>query len=133
MHALRAFFLRHRALALAVVALALAMKALVPTGYMVGGDAHRMTVRICDGVAGHDDAQVITLPGHKDDAAKIAHDHQVCPYSALAHAGLGGADPFLLAIALAFILLLGFAPVRAPDLRAWARALPPTRGPPVRA
>jgi hypothetical protein len=132
MHALRAYFLRHRAMAFAVVALALAMKALVPTGYMVGGNASSLTIRICDGYAGHD-ARVITLPATKDDAAKIAHDRQVCPYSALAHAGLGGADPIQLALALAFILLLGFAAPTVPALRPWARLLPPSRGPPVRA
>ncbi len=132
MYALRAFFLRHRTMALAVVALALAMKALVPTGYMVGGDAHRLTIRICDGYAGHDQAHVITLPA-KEDAAKLAHDHQVCPQSALGHAALGGADPIQVALALAFIVLLGFAARTGPVLRPWARLLPPSRGPPVRA
>ncbi len=134
----RAFFLRHRAMALAVIALALAMKALVPAGYMIGGDAKVLTIKVCDGYAdsgtGHDIAIVAKGGAHSDaghdDAGRALHDHQACPFSALTLAHIGGADPIQLALALAFIVLLGvIAPVRATP-RPSARLRPPLRAPP---
>ncbi len=141
MNRLRAFFRNHRVMAFAMIALALAMKALVPTGYMVGGDARVLTIRVCDGYVDSAPAHaiVIAAQGHDGanangghgEAGKALHDQQACPFSALAHAGLAGADPLLLAAALAYILLLGFAapgfvaPVRLVRLR------PPLRAPPA--
>ena len=136
MTAFRAFFLRHRAMALAMIALALMMKALIPAGMMIGSDAHALTVQICDGYgdAAHAPAKalVIAVKG-QGQTGKATPDHQACPYSALGHASLAGADPVLLATALAFILLVGpsgagFAPVRP-----LARLRPPLRAPPAHA
>ena len=138
MNAFRAFFLRHRALALAVIALALMMKALVPVGTMIGGDAHgratSLTLRVCDGYADSDAGHDIVIPtksaGH-NDAGKALHDQQACPFSALALAHMGGADPIQLSIALAFILLVGLAPPIRATPRPLARLRPPLRAPPV--
>lgn len=134
MHRLRAFFLRHRATAFAVIALALAMKVLLPAGTMVGGSAHMLTVQICDGYgdAAHDAALSVAIPikGHSD-TGKGGPDHQACPFSALGHAALTGADPVLLAAALAFILVLGLAASIAPAPRPQFRLRPPLRAPPV--
>jgi hypothetical protein len=48
MHVLRHLFLRQRWLAALVVAAALAMKALIPAGYMVGSQSGRvLTIQIC--------------------------------------------------------------------------------------
>jgi hypothetical protein len=130
----RAFFLRHRALALAVIALALMMKAIVPVGTMIGGDVTALTLRVCDGYAdgdtGHDIVIATKKSGH-NEAGKALHDQQACPFSALAHAHVGGADPIQLAIALAFIVLVGLAPpIRTPP-RPLARLRPPLRAPPA--
>jgi hypothetical protein len=141
MNRLRAFFLRHRAMAFAVIALALAMKALVPAGYMIGGDVRVLTVRVCDGYAdsdsGHPDSGHVLViaakgqgAGH-DNSGKSLHDQQACPFSALAHAGLGGADPIQLALALAFILVLGIAAPAFPAPRPLSRLRPPLRAPPA--
>jgi len=138
MTCLRAFFLRHRALALAVIALALAMKALVPAGYMVGGDAKVLTIRVCDGFADSDAGQAIVIvakgAAHNDaghnDAGRALHGQQACPFSALALAHMRGADPIQLALALAFVVLLGITgPVFAAPRRL-ARLRPPLRAPP---
>ena len=135
MTALRLLILRYRALAVAVLVMALAMKALVPTGMMLGTDAGRgVTIRLCDGVA--DSARAVTLTiGHggpdQHDGGKQAPDHQACPYTALAHHALGGADPILLALALAFIVMLGFRALSPPALRRAARWLPPAHAPPL--
>ncbi len=134
MNRLRAFLLRHRAMALIVIALALAMKALVPAGYMIGSDTRVLTIRICDGgaapvaatvpIAGH------ARPGHGDGAGSMP-DHQACPYSALAHGALGGADPIQIALALAFIVVAGLAMQPGLVRRTPARLRPPLRAPPV--
>lgn len=133
MNSIRALLLRYRFMAFAVIALALAMKALVPTGYMVGGDARVLTIRICD------DAQVtsalhakdIAIPMKGEPAGKHAKSEGVCPYSALSFASLGGADPVQLALALRFILATGFAALILPALRRAAHLRPPLRGPPA--
>jgi hypothetical protein len=136
MFALRALLFRHRLLALGLVAVALAMKALVPAGYMVGSETRSFTIQLCsEGIDGrHDLVRQITVPA-SDAASKAAQSHGkvqgTCPFGALGHALLGGADPVLLAAALAFILALGFAPVAAPASRRRSHAWPPLRGPPL--
>ena len=46
-------------------------------------------------------------------------------------ASLGGADPLIVTLAIAFALLLGFAPVRPPALVRAGHLRPPLRGPPA--
>lgn len=134
MHPLRAFLLRHRALAMFVAAFALCLKAAMPAGYMLGQQARVLTIVLCADASGAPMKQQIVLgntgqTGHEAD--KTAKADTVCPYSALSLTALGGADALLLALALAFILALGFAG-RAPALPARAQYLrPPLRGPPA--
>ncbi|HIQ17418.1 MAG TPA: hypothetical protein EYH41_05390 [Novosphingobium capsulatum] len=54
-----------------------------------------------------------------------------CPFSSLSMASMTGADPALLALALAFILALGFAPVRTSHPKRVSYLRPPLRGPPA--
>jgi len=129
MTALRAFFLHHRRMAALLIALALAMKALVPAGFMLGGDTHVLTVQICADALGQQITQKIVLPSSHSGEEKARSDSP-CHFTALGHAMLGGADPVLLALALVFILALGFAPVLAPAPRRIAFLRPPLRGPP---
>lgn len=138
MHHLRAFFLRHRATAFAVLALALAMKVLMPAGTMIGGSAHTLTVQICDGYgdaahdAAHGAALSVAIPVKgRSDTGKPGPDHQACPFSALGHAALTGADPVLLAAALVFLLVLGLAASIVPAPRPQFRLRPPLRAPPA--
>lgn len=130
MASLRQSLLRHRRLAALFLALALCLKALVPAGYMAATDGGRITVTICHGA----DAAVgeIAIP-MKNTGQPDAQggDGVVCPYSALAQGTLGGADPVLLAGAVIFVLLLGFAPVAAPTLNRQFFRTPPLRGPPL--
>jgi hypothetical protein len=49
----------------------------------------------------------------------------------MAKSAIGGADPFLLTLAFAFILVLGLAPSRILPARPVPHALPPLRGPPA--
>jgi hypothetical protein len=132
-HVIRAFLRTNRRLAFGLVALALVIKALVPTGYMLSGPlgdgAHVLTIAICGDVSGGPLTKQITVPADgKSDHAKAAGS---CAWGVLAMAALGGADVLLLALALAFILALGLAPSRptARPQRTYLR--PPLRGPPA--
>jgi hypothetical protein len=132
MPALRTFFRTRHRLALVIVALALAMKALVPGGYMIGQQGKVLTVSICADASGAKMTKQIVLPqtGHSDDHAK---SDGACPYAALGIAALSGADTVLLAIALGFIMALGFASVPAIRQAGTLRLRPPLRGPPAQA
>lgn len=130
MQALRALAHTHRRLALLLVVCALALKALVPAGFMLGQHGTVLTIEICADASGSALTKQIVIPqpdtkqGHEKDA-------NVCPYAALGFAALTGADAALLALALAFILALGFAPAATLPLRRIPFLRPPLRGPPV--
>lgn len=130
---LRAFLHGHRMLAILLVAMALCVKALVPQGYMVGGASKTFTVQLClDGITHKTVALTIPMDGKShDDGQSQGKDGGHCAFSSLTMGALGGADTPLLALALAFILALGFAPT-TPVLRGRPHFLrPPLRGPPA--
>lgn len=132
MHQLRAFMRLHRALALCVVMAALCMKIAVPTGFMFERDSAVLTVRICDDAFGNHAVQQLVIP--MKDGAGESGDKQgkgECPFASLSMASMTGADASLLALALAFILALGFAPARASLTKHISNLRPPLRGPPA--
>ncbi|MFN4240685.1 MAG: hypothetical protein ACK4E5_08610 [Erythrobacter cryptus] len=136
MNRLRAFLCRHARTVLALLALALAMKALLPAGTMLAPAGERLlTVTICADASGAPRQMTIAVPLSKDAGSKEhgapADKQQPCAFAALGKAALGGADPLLLAAAIAFALLLGLAPARAPLPRTPAFLRPPLRGPPL--
>ncbi|WP_179506838.1 MULTISPECIES: hypothetical protein [unclassified Sphingomonas] len=137
MSGLRTFLLRYRAMAFAVMALALAMKAIVPAGYMIGAESKVLTIRICDetqlsaAVQNALSARDIVIPMKGEPAGKHSKGEGMCPYGALSFAGLAGADPIQLALALLFILAAGFAALALPAPRRAAHLRPPLRGPPA--
>jgi len=122
---------------LVLLALALAVKALVPAGFMLSPGAERfLTVTICADASGVPKQMRIALPDKDDprgDRAEAADKGQPCAFSGLGQAVLGGADPLLLAAALAFILLVGFAPRPVLPARNTPFLRPPLRGPPLTA
>ncbi|MEO0031415.1 MAG: hypothetical protein RIS94_1173 [Pseudomonadota bacterium] len=132
MGVLRHILLRHRALAALLIAAALCMKALVPAGFMVGEARQTFTILVCADASGTGThaAREVTVPKAPAKQAGT-HAHEICPFSSLGFAALGGADPIQLAAALAFVLALGF--VAAPALRLVRRAylVPPACGPPA--
>lgn len=134
MHSLRACLARHRALVTILIVATLWMKALVPAGYMLGHGARVLTVEICADPQGAQIAKQIVLPADgKSGDQKGEHGEAVatCPFSALSFASIGGAEPLLLALALALILTLGFAAVHAPRPALRSHLRPPLRGPPA--
>jgi hypothetical protein len=135
MHTLRALVHRYRLLALVLVLAALAVKAAVPAGYMVHQRGTVLTVEICTDASGGVVKQRIMIPA-SGETGKAA-DAQgkapaTCPYAGLGFAALGGgADALLLALAMGFILALGFSPSRAATPKRVAFLRPPLRGPPA--
>lgn len=134
---LRALIRDHARLMLVLLAFVLAVKAVVPAGFMLSADGDRfLTVTICSDASGTPKQMQIAISGkkdaggdHSDAAAKVTH----CAFSGLGHSALGAADPLLLAAALAFILLIGIAPLPALPLRDLPFLRPHLRGPPVSA
>lgn len=132
MYELRALLLRHRALALLVVMAALCMKIVIPTGYMIGQNSKVLTVQICDEFAGNNAVKQIVIPmkdGGNESSQKQGKGE--CPFASLSMASITGADPALLALALTFILALGFAPTPVPLPKRVSYLRPPLRGPPA--
>lgn len=131
MHALRAFFRLHKRLALGLVVLALAMKAVTPVGFMPAAPGKVLTVMICDGQGDMQSAK-IAIPGEgKPDNGSAAKADGACPYAGLSSALLGGTDALLAAALLLFILAALFRPAQTPPLRRGHHVLPPPCGPPA--
>jgi len=135
MSALRTLVLRHHRLAMILVAAALCLRMVMPAGFMVAPDAKVLTIRICVDSLDHDAIAAIAVP-MKGSAGKTGGvgsgvGKGECAFSSLGMAATGGADAVLLALALAFILLLGFASTPAPHPRRLSRLRPPLRGPPL--
>ncbi len=118
-----------------LLALALAVKALVPAGFMIAPAGERfLMVTICSEATGVPKQMQIAIPekpGADGDHAEAADKGHPCAFSGLGHALLGGAIPALLAGALAFILLIGLAPLPTLPARAIAFLRPSLRGPPT--
>ncbi len=134
MISLRAMNHRYAKLTLVLLALAFAVKALVPAGYMISSNSERfLTVTICADASGIPKQMRIAIPDKDQtgsDHSETADKSQACAFSGSGHAALGSADPVLLGAALAFILLIGFAPLRAQPARGASFLRPPLRGPP---
>lgn len=134
MGALRTYLLGHRRIALALLALALLAKALVPAGFMLGTGEKLLTITICSDTTGQMVTKTLAVPlsgEHAPASDAQAKQDGACAFSALGHAALGGADLVLLAAALAFILALGFLPLAPPRLARIVHLRPPLRGPPA--
>jgi len=134
MTSLRAILRDHRKLTALLVGLALFMKAMVPAGYMLGTEGRVLTVEICSDASGGPQTKQIFIPGDgksHDGQTGHAKAEGTCPFASLAMGAVGGTDPALQLVALAFILLLGFANVPLPLRERTAHLRPPLRGPPA--
>lgn len=133
MGTLRTFLRRHRELALLLAALALCLKALVPAGFMVASHGRVLTIEVCADASGAQVTRQIVVPAKAGESApaKAQDGGQACSFAGHGHAGLAAADPVLLALALAFILALGYLPVQPLRLARVFTLRPPLRGPPA--
>lgn len=126
---LRAFMQQRWTLALWLVAAALFVRAVVPTGYMVDANATSFSFTICSDANGDMVTHDVTIPD--DGKGDMAKADSPCAFSGLAQAALGGADAPLLAAAIAFILALGFVAVVLPRIVSAHYLRPPPQGPPA--
>lgn len=118
--------------ALALAVLALCMKVVVPSGMMIDLHAKVLTIEVCQDSLGALTKTQIVIPTKSGGENKPDGKHQgTCPFTSLNGALIGGADPALLLLALAFILALAFAPVSVACPRRPAYLYPPLRGPPA--
>jgi len=119
--------------ALLLVALALAMRGLVPAGLMSVAQGLTLSVAICaDTGGGHQTRQIVIprdgKPGKQSPDG--SHGHTACPFTALFAAGLGSAPASVTAPeAFAFALIVAVSTV-VPALRRTAFLRPPLRAPP---
>lgn len=121
---------RHAMIAMSIMVLVLAVRALIPAGYMTSASPAGLTVELCSGVSGK--TVTIALPGQsshqhhgKDQADKP------CAFASLAQAMTPAADPVLLASAIAFIIALGVLLYSSPPQARTGHLRPPLRGPPL--
>jgi hypothetical protein len=129
-NALRRLCRTHARIAALIVALALVVRVLVPAGFMPVVANGTITVSIC---TGYGPMQMdMKAPGAMGGDMGQGHKmQQPCAFSDLAMPGLPGADPILLAVALAFIIAASFLATPALLLRRERHAWPPLRGPPL--
>lgn len=124
----------HPVLAIIILAMALCMKVLVPSGYMISASSKTITVGFCSGEMNAPKTTTITIPMNTDkseDSAQKGAAEAPCVFSALSMAATGGIDLPLLVLALAFILSIGFLARTAIVRGAEVRLLPPSQGPPT--
>ena len=120
----------HRAFAALLLACALVMRVVVPSGYMPGaGSASHFTIAICDGTSAA--SATLTLPERAHNTP-TGHAASSCPYAVLSLAMMGGAgQPFV-----AEVLPAGSAPPRAltrVNRVSAPTGLPPSQAPPATA
>jgi hypothetical protein len=131
----RAFLLRHGRLALALVAIALLTKAVIPSGFMLSPVNGAVAIVLCSGqgpaMAGMAMAKSGDSQGqHPADGKTLDHP---CAFSSLSMAAAMGVAIALLALALAYVLARGVLPVVPRQWRGPARLRPPLRAPPLSA
>ncbi len=112
--------------------LVLAMKALVPNGYMISADSETITVKMCNGVG--DGQQTIEIPmnvgGNEHDSGSNMTS-EACSSSSVSQSTMTATDPLQLSLALSFIMLVGLVAKTAILLEHSVRLRPPLRGPPI--
>lgn len=130
MPALRALVTRFPAAAVALLVAALAMKALVPAGYMPAAGT-LLSIRVCSIDPAGRTVRNVPVPAREPTAPAKPADP--CAFASLSLAAAAGAPPPLLAAALVFLFLAALRPASPALPASPLRLRPPLRGPPVRA
>lgn len=130
----RRSIMQHRALAVWLVAAALAMKLLVPAGFMPVASAGSITFELCTGYGPQ--KMTMAMPGMAGKQGQQEGQGKMempCPFAGLSMPGVTGADPLLLIAAIAFVLALGLLITPRPLFGRMVYLRPPLRGPPTAA
>lgn len=129
MHRARAFLNTHWVAAAALVVLALAMRAMVPGGVMPTSENGRIVVALCSGSG----PSTVTIDLGQAGGGDMSDDGPAdapCAFAGFAAPALSSADPVLLALSVAFAMLV-VARAVAPLATEPLRLRPPLRGPPI--
>lgn len=148
MNGFRRLAANHRLLAVLIVAAALMVRILMPVGFMPVVEQGRIAIIFCSGV--EPQPSPTAMPGMAHPAmAGMSHGALAaqspatpnepagskadtpCAFASLAMPALSGADPLLLTLALAFLMLLAVGTPSQANLQAAVRLRPPLRGPPA--
>lgn len=136
MEKLHRHILHHRRLAAWLVAATLLLRVLVPTGYMLDVAGGAVTVELCAGYGPMTMARPMpAMARHVGKHDGRTHDgdkaERPCAFAGLNAPALGGADPLLLAVALAFVMAAALRADVPPAPRRRRHLRPPLRGPPL--
>lgn len=123
----RSWIRGHLGIAAMIVVVALALRILVPAGFMPVAGNGTITVGLCNSAVSQ---IVIEIPGlkHQPDGEKASGG---CAFSDLSLPSLGGVDAIQLATLIAYLVAAGIACVVVQSYRAIDRLRPPLRGPPA--
>lgn len=127
--------LAQRHLAILLCLAALALKLLIPGGYMLSADHGRLAITVCSGVASRPIATAVMHGAMKHHAPQQHHGavELPCAFAGLSHPALGTVDPILLVAAIAFVRAIGRTPAPRPMPARATHLRPPLRGPPAAA
>lgn len=133
MHSLRRLVLSNRELAIAILAVVLLMKLVVPAGFMPAASDGQIIVSMCSGTGPTEVVMTVPGLGHKPDGGgeDRGKAEQPCAFAGLSTLSLAAADPILLAAAILFVLALGVRPLLLPASAPPLYLRPPLRGPPA--
>lgn len=132
--ALRRLFHAYRFAAALICIAALALRVLIPSGYMISGEQGQVAVTICSDGASKLKSMDMSAMHHAVPESGQSPDHgkaeMPCAFSGLSLQALAGMDPLVLA-AIAFVMAVALRPAQAlaPPIRLYLR--PPLRGPPA--
>lgn len=133
--ALRRLFLAHRHAAALICIAALALRMLIPAGYMISGEHGQLAVTICSNSTAKLKTMQMPSTHHAAPGHEKAGDHgkveMPCAFASLSVQALGSIDPAVLLAAIAFAMALALSVIRVlgPPTRPYLR--PPLRGPPA--
>lgn len=134
--------LTRRHVAMLICVATLAIKLLVPAGYMLSAEHGRLAISLCSGVVPSPTpvAMPASMPmagmhgdmDHHEQKEPHGQVEMPCAFAGLSHhQALGAIDPILLVAAVAFVMAAGIAPARARKPALFDHLRPPLRGPPL--
>lgn len=131
MRALRQLLTRHPSAAWLIVAVTLAMKLVVPVGFMPSMIGGRVEIVLCTGMGPQD--MKMAMPGmarHDRGDHAPSKPESPCLGAGIAAPVLSGVDPIQLALAFAVAIVAALLVATPPPPRLRAHLRPPLRGPP---
>lgn len=137
MSALRRLVLTHRHFAVVICIAALALKLLIPSGYMISTVQGRLAITTCPGVAPEPVTMSTVMPGMHGDMAEHGKSRgsdggaMPCAFAGLSAQALGAVDPVMMIAAIAFVMAVGSRPMRLRARPPTPYLRPPLRGPPA--